>query len=233
MMAGQASAQGLRPNEREAKPKTNVEDKDDVHKSDGKIWVLNFKFYPPRLITVNVPGRGLRLLWYVKYEVANFTKDPHVFIPDFEWVTIDKPGVYHDEVLHKAQEAIIQREDPTGFQDIQNSVTISSKPIPPSRPEAPKKVTGVAIWDNINPNASRFSVFVNGLSNGWSLAELPPNNTPVVRKKTLQLNFRRVGDKFFQRSEEIQFVGPEEWIYRAPDVSIPGLAAKTAEDTKK
>ena len=54
-------------------------------------------------------------------------------------------------------------------------------------------VTGVAIWDDVNPEATRFSIFVSGLSNGWSLAEIPPENKQVVRRKIFCIfrqNFR-------------------------------------------
>src|SRR5438105_15462415 len=56
-----AAAQRLNPNERAAPPLTNVEDKDDIHKPDSKIWVLDFKFYDPRLITVDIPGSGRKI----------------------------------------------------------------------------------------------------------------------------------------------------------------------------
>src|SRR6266446_874810 len=65
---GYGMAQGLRPNEREAKPQVNVQDKDDIRKTDSKIWVLELKFYDPRLITVDIPGRGRKLCWYMKYQ---------------------------------------------------------------------------------------------------------------------------------------------------------------------
>ena len=218
---GWAVAQRVNPNERAAPRLTNVEDKDDIHKPDGKIWMLDFKFYDPRLITVDIPGRGRKLCWYVKYQVINNTGEPRTFIPDFVIVTPDKPGgVYHDRVLPKVQEAIRQVEDPTSYLDIKNSVTIASKPIPPSKPNAaPQAVTGVAIWDDIDPEANRFSIFVSGLSNGWSLAEIPPDNKQIVRRKTLQLNFKRVGDRY--NAGEIRFVPPIEWVYRATHVSVP------------
>jgi hypothetical protein len=214
------------PNERDAKAQINVEDKDDIRKPDSKIWVLDFKFYDPRLITVDIPGRGRKLCWYLKYQVINNTKEPRTFIPDFELVTIDKPGVFHDQVLPKVQEAIRQVEDPTGYIDFKNSVTIASKPIPPSKPDAaPRAVTGVAIWDDVNPDANRFSIFVSGLSNGWSLAEVPPDNKQIVRRKTLQLNFKRLGDRYYQHSGEIHFVPPVEWVYRATNVTLPGTGS--------
>jgi len=226
--------QGLRPNEREAKPQINVQDKDDIRKPDSKIWVLELKFYDPRLITVDVPGRGRRLCWYMKYQVINNTPDPHMFIPDFELVTLDKPGLYHDQVLPKVEEAIRQIEDPTGYLEIKNSVTIASKPTPVSKPGLPRPVTGVAIWDDVNPDSNRYSIFVSGLSNGWSLAEDPADpKKQVVRRKTLQLNFRRSGDRYYQTSEEIKFVPPAEWTYRATNVKIPGVNAPEKQAPKK
>jgi hypothetical protein len=225
LMARTGSGQGLRPNVKPAQPQINVEDKDQFNKPGSKIWVLNFSFKEPRLITVDIPGRGRRLCWYLKYEVVNKTDQPHTFIPDFELVTLDKPGVYHDQVLPKVQEAIRQVEDPTGYLDIKNSVTIAAKPIPPSSPNAvPKTVHGVAIWDDVNPEANLYSIFVSGLSNGWSLAEVPPDNKQVIRRKTLQLNFKRVGDAYYQRSDEIRFQPPAQWIYRATNVTLPVAA---------
>lgn len=211
-------------NDRQVRPQINVEDRsDDILAPDSKVWALNFTFREPRLITVDVPGRGRRICWYLWYQVINRTQEPRTFVPDFELVTLDKPGVYHDQVLPKVQDAIRQIEDPTGYQDIKNSVTIASQPIPVSKPDAaPAAVTGVAIWDDVNPDSNRYSIFVSGLSNGWSLAEVPPDNKLVVRRKTLQLNFKRVGDRFYQHSGEIRWVPPAEWMYRASGLTVDG-----------
>jgi hypothetical protein len=200
------------PNEIEAKTQLNVQDKGDV-------WVLKFRFYPPRLITVDVPGRGRKLCWYMLYHVSNpDTKEPHRFIPDFELVTNDvgKRTVSPDQVLPTVQKAIQQIEDPTGHLDIQNSVTIASKPIPPSKPDAvPRYVTGVAIWvvgdgkGEVTPETNQFSIFVTGLSNGWSV-----DDKDVIRRKTLQLDFRRLGDRNNPDGRDIRFI-KSGWEYRA------------------
>lgn len=212
-------------NEHWVRQQSNVQDK-------GDIWVLDFGFWEPRLITVDIPGRGRKLLWYMKYEIVNNTGQAHTPTLDFEVVTLDKPGVYQDEVLPKVQEAIQKIEDPTGFLDIKNTVTIR-RPLSPSKKDAqPHRVTGVAIWDDTTKEQSlrdttRFSIFVSGLSNGWSVDD---NNK--VRRKTLQLNFRRLGDRFYQDAREIQFVPPAEWVYRA--VSFPmggGPAAPGVKET--
>src|SRR2546423_15513708 len=81
---------GANPNEREVKPQRNVQDVDDVTAPDSKIWVFDFKFKDPRLIKVDIPGRGQKICWYLWYQVINYTKEPHTFIPDFELVSYDK-----------------------------------------------------------------------------------------------------------------------------------------------
>lgn len=208
-------------NEREVKGETLAHDKEGI-------WMLDFRFKDPRLITVDIPGRGRKVVWYLWYQVVNRTGEPRTFIPDFELVTHDKPGVYHDQVLPKVQEAIQRVEDPTKMLDIKNSVTIAGEPIPPSKPDAyPRTITGVATWDDVDPDANRYSIFVSGLSNGWS-----EDDNKVVRRKTLQLNFRRVGDRYHMDSREIRFAPPHEWLYRAVSWSKPAGEAKPAEEAK-
>ncbi len=218
-------------NEREVKSQTSALDKADV-------WAFDFRFKDPRLIKVNYPGRGTRIFWYMWYQVINRTGEPRRFAPEFELVTLDNPGVYKDEVLPAVVEAIKRIEDPTGYQDIKNSVTISSAPIPVSKPADqafPRAITGVAVWDaspadlkkRDGPNkdlmdCTRFSIFVRGLSNGFVTVDpIAEGQPPVTRYKTLQLNFRRQGDRFSVDARDISFVPPAVWIYRAATRAAP------------
>jgi hypothetical protein len=212
-------------NEREVKSEASALDKSDV-------WALDFRFKDPRLIKVNYPGKGTRIFWYLWYQVINRTGEPRQFTPTFELVTLDNPGMYKDVVLPAVVTAIKRVEDPTGYQDIKNSVDISSNPIPVSKPADqafPKAITGVAVWD-ASPadlkkrdsddkdlmDSTRFSIFVRGLSSGSVIVDpIAPGLPPVTRHKTLQLNFRRQGDRFSVDSRDISFVAPAEWIYRA------------------
>jgi hypothetical protein len=218
-------ALAVNPNERDVKPQANVQDSDDITSPTSKIWVLDFKFKDPRLIKANVPGRGQKICWYLWYQVTNYTKEPRTFIPDFELVTHDRRTTHHDQIMPAVQEAIRQVEDPADILKIKNSVTIANDPIPVSRPEAASRpVTGVAIWDDVDPDSNRYSIFIAGLSNGWSLTDpIPPDTKPVVRRKTIQLNFRRLGDRLNMKSEEIHFVPPAQWLYRGSPLEIPGL----------
>jgi hypothetical protein len=233
----EALAQRAVLNEREVKSQTLSED------SKQDIWALDFRFKDPRLIKVNVPGRGTRICWYLWYQVINRTKEPRLFIPEFELVTTDDyPRTYRDEVLPSVQDAIKKIEDPTGYQDIKNSVTITAQLIPVSKAEGtayPRTVTGVAIWDGTSADprdhdgkkkdladATRFSIFVSGLSNGWVLVDAltstgGKSEAPTIRRKTLQLNFKRLGSRMSLDSREISFEPPAQWIYRPSQIRLP------------
>lgn len=234
-------------NEFEVKSQPSGLDKDTV-------WTLDFRFKEPRIVKAYVPGRGTRLCWYLWYQVVNRTAEPHTLIPSFEIVTLDFPGAFSDEPLFTVQQAIQQIEDPTGYQNIQNSWSISAKPIPPTKAEDtyPRATTGVAIWDassgdpkNDDPTfkqlseTTRFSIFVSGLSNGWVLVDPDPvgaDTRPIVRRKTLQLNFRRTGGRFAAHAREFSFEAPAEWIYRSTRLRIPELKQNPpagAEDNPK
>jgi hypothetical protein len=217
------------------------------------VWSLDFRFKAPRLIKVDIPGRGTRICWYLWYQVINNppplgrgSEKAVTFIPDFELVTQDddNPRVYHDEILPKVQEAINRIENPSraDYLEAKNSVTIAEKPIPPSKPDAyPIAVTGVAIWDGTpadpkkrNPkkkdlaDSSRYTIFVNGLSNGWVITDPPPGKKdakPVVRRKTLQMNFKRTGAGFPMDARDISFQAPAEWLYRASTIRFDEDAA--------
>lgn len=199
-------------------PKVDAADKSDI-------WNLHFEFKEPRTMTVDVPGRGRKLIWYMWYQVYNDpakegSKEPVTIVPEFELVTGN--GTRHfDEVMPAVQDQIRKFEDPTGRMDLKNSVTISLKPIQPT-PEksAPKTVTGVAIWTDVHEKASdtaTFQVFITGLSNGWAR-----DQDGMIRRKTLELRFRKVGDGKRVEANDLRFTEDLKWIYRAADVDFKG-----------
>ena len=226
-------ARAVNPNEREIKPAVNVLDKDDVNAADSKIWVLNFIFKDPRVITVDVPGRGRKVCWYLLYSVVNKTKEPRTFIPDFEWVTQDKDSIHQDQILPTVQDAIRNVVDPTDFLKIKNSVTMAATPIPPSKENAdPTRVNGVAIWDDVHPESTHFYIYVSGLSNGWSVTDPPDGKgDPIVRRKTLRLEFSKTGDPALLDSRQIKYEGAT-WVYRGSKLKVPGLPSEKTPTVK-
>src|SRR5438309_2211595 len=111
---------------------------------------MDVRFKDPRIIQVKLPVRGERICWYLWYQVINYSGKPREISPYFEIVSLDHPGIYRDEILITAEEAIKKVEDPTNYQDIKNTIGMQKFAIPMSKPpdEAfPRAFTGVAIWD--------------------------------------------------------------------------------------
>lgn len=205
-------------NEREIEPQLHAYDKPEN-------YTLKFRFKDPRIITVDVPARGKKIVWYMWYQVINPTSEPRLFVPDFELKTHDYESVHQDEVMPFVQAAISKIENPTGKMPIMNSVTISKEPIPVSKPDAyPRAITGVAIWTDVYdraPKTNRFSIFVGGLSDAWRQdPKTPENPNPPIRRKTLQINFKRLGDDIQNDPNAIRWVDDPSWIYRATDIPL-------------
>ncbi|MEZ6142182.1 MAG: hypothetical protein R3B84_16600 [Zavarzinella sp.] len=218
--AGSVRAQSDSTEEYNVNPERGTADREDV-------WTLNFRFYDPRIIVERVPGRGTKIVWYMLYSVYNTDpkKDVHTFVPDIELVTLDRHTRHADEIMPSLQTAIQKREDPTGRLNIHNSVTVMEKPIPLSKEDAfPRVVNGVAIWTDVDPAPSekakqprtnKFSIFIAGLSNGYTDSERDPTtNKPIIKRKTLQLDFERLGDGERIDPSGIRWTGKYTWIYR-------------------
>ena len=77
-------------------------------------------------------------------------------------------------------------------------------------------VFGVAIWEGVDPKADAFKVHVRGLSDGYQ--EVTPTGgdktKPIIRYKTLRIDFSRLGDELHPNEREIRLLEPPyEWIY--------------------
>ena len=231
------------PNERDVKPAPNVQDPDEIYEKDGvtpkadsKIWVLDFKFKDPRLIKVDVPGRGQKVCWYLWYQVINHTGSRTRSSPTSSWSRTTGTPSTTIRCCPRCRTPSARSKTRRGYLHIKNSVTIAAEPIPPSRENAnPKAVTGVAIWDDVDPDSNNYSIYVAGLSNGWAQTDNPiaADKEPVVRRKTLELNFKRLGDRYNMFSEEIQLdkTRPYQWIYRASELNA-AASRRTSRRTR-
>lgn len=175
------------------------------------IWVLDFAFKPLRMRTVEIPGRGRRQVHYLYYRVVNRSGQPREFVPQFTVVT--DTGKRHEEaVLPKAVELIQAREDPSI--PLLGAVDVAGILPPSTKDGVDDAVYGVAIWDNIDPNADRMSIYVRGLSDGYQQVTPPGGGSPVTKYKTLRIDLIRRGDARNLNEKEIQLNDPAyEWVY--------------------
>lgn len=229
------------------------------------IWTLHFRYKPPRIVTVDaLDDKGQptkKLVWYMWFQVYNMpteTKapdgsvtirpaEPVYFIPEFELVTKDVGTVHLDEPqpfivdqIKRLEDRTISKEQPDGVLNLQSTISISKRPIPPSKPDAiPRMVSGVAVWTDMPgkaPGTNRFSVYVTGLSNG--LATEPTKGGEVlIKRKTLQLNFIRPTDDNRPDITDIRpddATGPaEQWIYRTASKIRPTIPVEQKKDDGK
>ncbi len=216
LSVGRAQTKKSGFNEREIEPEAHAFDKPDN-------WTLTFRFKDPRIISCDVPGRDKKVIvWYMLYQIINNTGEPRYCSPDIELKTHDYETVHPDEsfVMPSVMKTIREIEDPTGKLDIKNAFTISREPIPVSKKDAyPRAVNGVAIWTDVYdraPKTNRFSIFIAGLSDAWQ----KDAKTEVTRRKTLQINFQRLGDDIQNDPNAIRWVDNPKWIYRAADVDL-------------
>lgn len=176
------------------------------------IWVFDFAFKPVRLRTVELPGKGRKRVHYLYYKVINNTGEARMFVPQFTLVT-DTGKRYEDSVIPQAVEVIAAREDATipllGAVDIVGY-------LPPNRDQqgVDDAVFGVAVWDEVDPAADHFSIYIRGLSDGYQESNPPGGGEPTTRYKTLRINFDRPGDERDLSEREIRLADPPyEWIY--------------------
>ena len=208
------------------------------------VWTLHFRYKSPRIVTLDGIGKDgkpeKKIIWYMWYQVYNLAPEgrapePVTCLPEFELVTKDLLTTHLDEPQPHIVEQIRAIEDPTGVLNLQTTISISKRPIPPSKPDAiPRLVSGVAIWTDMAekaPKTNKFSVYIAGLSNGLATEELKTGEK-LIKRKTLQINFIRPTDDNRPQVVDIRpddANGPaEQWIYRTTSVAkaIGGPAPK-------
>jgi hypothetical protein len=181
------------------------------HRDRQGIWILDFAFKPLRIKSVELPGKGRRQLHYLYYKVVNRTGKPRMLVPQF--IMVNEQGKkFEDAVVPQAIPAIQAREDPTI--PLLGAVNIMGMIPPSSKPDVDDAVYGVAVWENWDPKADRYSIYVRGLSDGYKETPGPNGGKPVVKYKTLKIDFIRRGDEYNISEKEIELADPPyEWIY--------------------
>jgi hypothetical protein len=180
----------------------------------GGIWVLDFAFKPLRMQSVEILGKGRRRVYYLFYRVVNNTGEPRMFVPQFT-LTTDTGKRYEDSVLPQAVDLIKAREMPELTLPLRGSVDIVGY-LPPSgkKKGVDDAVYGVAVWESVDPEADKLSIYVKGLSDGFQEAAAPNNGEPATLYKTLRIDILRPGDKHNPSERELRLAEPPfEWVY--------------------
>ena len=214
----------------------------DLPLDNADVWTLHFRYKPPRIVTLDgfdkVGKPAKQLIWYMWYQVYNLPREgravePVTFMPEFELVTkdlntshLDEPQSHIFEQLRKLEDTTVSKDFPNGVLDFKTTISISKRPIPPSKPDAiPRMVSGLAIWTDmaeVAPKTNKFSVYISGLSNGLAKEELRTGEL-LIKRKTLQINFIRPTDDNKPLITDIRpddaNAQAEQWVYRTTSVT--------------
>jgi len=207
------------------------------------VWTLHFRYKPIRIVEVDLVDKAgkptKKNIWYMWFQVYNRSADPQYFLPEFELVTKDLNTSHLDVPEPVVVDQIRKIEDPTGVLNLQTTISISKRPVPPSRPDAiPRMVSGVAVWTDIAeraPRTNKFSIYIAGLSSGLA-TEQTADGDLLIKRKTLQINFVRPTDDTRPDVRDVRpddANGPaESWIYRTSSKIKPTTPGEPTPKTE-
>ncbi|MFH5803549.1 hypothetical protein [Alienimonas sp. DA493] len=238
-------------------------------RSQADLWVMQVDFKPMRLAALPVtdPETGetaRELVWYLVWRATNRPLqspekntartpqnqlDPPPAEPPFvpEFVLIGEDGSarqYRDVILPGVLPIIEQRELRGAFADVELNTTVSAagdlpEGVAADAPPGEGAIYGVATWTGVDPATDRFTVLLNGFSNGYRI-QTGPDGKPVTERRTGVLKFWRPGDEIDEvetefrlgvdpRGDEPASAGVPHWEY-LPDEVRDGDAEGDLQD---
>ncbi len=185
-------------------------------------WQLDIKFQDIKRIRVNIPGEGEKTFWYMIYTITNNTGRDITFNPEFALVT-DTFEVIPAQI-HVAPEVFtaIKNKYKATYPWLENPLKIIGK-ILQGKDNARDSV---AIWPDFDPKASRFDIYIGGLSGEIIAVPNPlfvkgksdPKKVPpyFVLQKTMTIHYTLPTDPANrERAQAIRTGQPDiEWVMR-------------------
>lgn len=173
-------------------------------------WELTFKHKQPRRVVV-----GTTPYWYMTYTVINKTGEEQIFRPDFEMVSAEGKAIRSDRGIPAEVFQRIKHSEGNRFlqpaSEIAGTIHVGED----------QAKDGVAIWKEPEARMGTFQIFVGGLSGefvilkddqGKPMTE-PDGKTPVIVRKTLELDYAVYGDEFNSAHSDVHEIG-SKWVMR-------------------
>ena len=171
-------------------------------------WQLEFKYGPMKQIRLVLPGQSQpQTFWYMPYTVTNNTGRDVDFYPrsyiftDTGQLIEAMQGV--DALAYPAIAKLLGREL------LEEELLIRGKLLQGQE----NARESVIIWQNFDPQAIAFKVFISGLSNETVWVKDPMTGKKLSLAKTLQLSYGLGGDRDISAELTAQRLD-EEWIMR-------------------
>ena len=186
----------------------------------GGYWMLDFKLEALRTITpAKGPKKG-RVYWYMLYTLENNTgKDREYFLSIHAGSENKKT---YSDIFQPSVEVAIERKVGKRLWGQVDKFKILSKRHPEDEKynyvtiKAGEKLSCVAVFNRLDPNANRFAIEVYGLSNDLEETKAEDGSV-LVKERVRVLRFKRLGDEYEIDQDAFRPVD-REWVKKATKV---------------
>lgn len=174
-----------------------------------KRWQLDVRPSDLRVMTVDVPGVGLRCYYYMTYLVTNNTGEDIDFFPSFELVTDDGRTFKSGRDVPRYARERIHRVARKGRIELLHELDAQGKLL--QGPEHALEV--LVIWPCENFKVDEVKVFMAGFSGETRTVEKPDTGEEVVLRKELMLVHTVPGEINPRGREPLRRI-EDRWILR-------------------
>lgn len=159
-------------------------------------WQLDFRFEPPRRITVQLPDQEQpTTYWYVLCTVTNRTDEDVLFYPRFTLLTNTCQTIEAGQDVNPAAYTAIKKRHHATYPLLQPMVSAIGRVLQGQD----NAIDTVAIWKDFDPKADNFTIFVSGLS-----GETQPIRNPAYDRQADE-NTDATGDADTNKAAQPEF----------------------------
>jgi hypothetical protein len=178
-------------------------------------WTMEVKFEHPQQIVVPWGAKGQSRFWYMILTVTNRTGRDVEFYPKCDLMTDTFQVLPAGQGVPPVVFQQIQQRHGGAYQFLEPLERVDSRIL--QGEDNAKDI--VIAWQDFDPQAASFKVFVSGLSNETAIVRHPVavneagQPVQVFLRKTLELNYSLQGDPTIRPSVQTVYAG-QNWIMR-------------------
>jgi hypothetical protein len=178
-------------------------------------WTMQVRYEHPRQVTLPLGGGGQQQFWYMIVTVTNRTGMDADFYPKCDLMTDTFQIVPAGRGVPPVVFELIKQRHASKYPFLETLQRVSNRIL-----EGEDNAKDIAIiWQDFDPQARGFNVFISGLSNETAVIRHPValdgngNPVPVFLRKTLELTYGLRGDPALRSSVEVVYRG-QDWVMR-------------------
>jgi len=178
-------------------------------------WTLRVRYEHPRQIALPLAAGGEQRFWYMIVTVTNRTGLDADFYPTCDLVTDTLQVVPAGRGVPPVVFELIKQRHAGKYPFLEPLQGVANRIL-----EGEDNAKDIAIiWQDFDPQAKSFDVFIGGLSNETAVIRHPiltdenGSPLPVFLRKTLDLTYSLRGDPALRSSVEVVFKG-QDWVMR-------------------